>query len=252
MVLPLAANPPVMVNVKEQFNAEAGPGTTTITRGAGGKVTAQQRKYDITVIFEPADDFGAQQQSASRGRSDTQPDSVQMDNVAPGRYWVQVYPTHGYAASVTAGGVDLRRQPLVVPAGSSVPSIEVTLRDESATIEGTVEGVGGLAGSAAPMSQGPNISVGPPSSASSARVYFIPTPGSTGRFTENFVNQDGKFGAVSLPPGEYRVLAFSDVQPNLEYENPEAMRPYDGKVEVVRLSAGQKERVQLQLIATSE
>jgi|HubBroStandDraft_6_1064221.scaffolds.fasta_scaffold122995_1 hypothetical protein len=251
MVLPLAASPPIMVNVKEQFTAEVTPGTTT-TRGAGGRATSQQRKYDITVIFEPADDFGAQQQSASRGRSETQPDSVQMDNVAPGRYWVQVYPTHGYVASVTASGVDLRRQPLIVPAGSSVPSIEVTLRDESATIEGTVEGVSGLTGSAAPLSQGPYGWAGPPSSASSARVYFIPLPDSTGRFTENFVNQDGKFGAVSLPPGEYRVLAFSNVQPDLEYENPEAMRAYDGKAQAVRLAAGQKERVQLQLVSTSE
>ena len=40
--------------------------------------------------------------------------------------------------------------------------------------------------------------------------------------------------------------------PNLEYENPEAMRAYDGKGQDVRLAAGQKERVQLQLIATSE
>ena len=252
MVLPLAASPPVMVNVKEQFTTEVAAGTTTITRGVAGRVSAPPRKYDISVLFEPADDFGAQQNSGSNGRSDTQPDSVQMDNVAPGRYWVQVYPTHGYAASITAGGVDLRHQPLVIPAGSSVPSIEVTLRDESATIEGSVEGVSGLTGSAAPMFQGANGTVGPPSSVSSARVYFIPTPGSTGRFTENFVNQDGKFAAVSLPPGEYRVLAFSNVQPNLEYENPEAMRAYDGKGQDVRLAAGQKERVQLQLVSASE
>ncbi len=251
-VLPLAASPPVMVNVKEQFTSDVAP-VMTVTTGAGGMTTSQQRKYDVTVIFEPADDFGAQQQSASSlGRLNTQPNSVQMDNVAPGRYWVQVYPTHGYVASVTAGGVDLRRQPLVVPAGSSVPSIDVTLRDDSATIEGTVEGVSSLTGSAAPISQGAFGSIGPPSSASSARVYFIPSPGSTGRFTENFVNQDGKFGAVSLPPGEYRVLAFSNVQADLEYENPEAMRAYDGKGQVVRLAAGQKERVQLQLVSTSE
>jgi len=252
MVLPLAACPPVMVNVKEQFTAEVAPGTTTITRGVAGRTTSQQRKYDISVMFEPADDFRAQQQIASRGRSDTQPDSLQMDNVAPGRYWVQVYPSHGYAASVTAGGVDLRRQPLVVPSGNSVPTIEVTLRDESATVEGMVEGVSGLSGSAAPMSQGPNISVGPPSSASSARLYFIPMGDSTGRFMEAFVDKSGSFSAASLPPGEYRVLAFSDAQPELEYENPEAMLAYDGKGQVIRLAAGQKERVQLQLISSSE
>ncbi len=49
----------------------------------------------------------------------TQTDSIQIENVTPGRYWVDVYPTNGYAASVTAGGVDLLHHPLVVPSGSS-------------------------------------------------------------------------------------------------------------------------------------
>jgi len=252
MVLPLAASPPVIVNVKEQFTAEVPP-AMSVTRGPGGKISSQQRKFDVTVMFEPADDFGAQQQVASsRGRPGTQPDTVQMENVAPGRYWAQVYSSHGYPASVTASGVDLLRHPLVVPVGSSVPSIEVTLRDESATIDGVVEGTSGLLGSAAPISQGAYGWAGPPSTASSARAYFIPLPDSPGRFTETFVNQDGKIGEVSLPPGDYRVLAFSQVQPSLEYENPVAMRAFDGKGQVVRLAAGQKEHVQLQLVSTSE
>ena len=252
MVLPLAATPPVIVNVKEQFNSEVAP-VTAVTTGPGGKMISRQQKFDVTVMFEPADDFGAQQQVvSSRGRPGTQPDSLQMENVAPGRYWVQVYSQHGYPASVTAGGVDLLRHPLVVTTGSSVPAIEVTLRDDSATIEGMVEGTSGLTGPTAPISQGAYGWAGPPSSASSARVYFIPLPDSPGRFAEQFVDLGGKFGATSLPPGDYRVLAFSQVQPDLEYENPTAMRAYDGKGQVVRLAAGQKERVQLQLVSPSE
>jgi hypothetical protein len=47
------------------------------------------------------------------------------------------------------------------------------------------------------------------------------------------------------------VLAFDQVQGEIEYRNPEAMRAYDSKGQVVRVVGGQKERVQLQLISMS-
>ena len=250
-VMALAVTPPIRVNVKDQFSSNASSVTIT-TIDAKGKRISQQRRFGLTVTLEPVDNFGPQQQNGSpQGSLDSQTDSLKIEHVAPGRYWVEAYPTNGYVASVTAGSVDLQYHPLVVPSGSSVPSIEVTLRDDSATIEGAVEGTSGLTGPAAPILHGPYGWSGPSSSDSSARVYFIPSPGSTGRFTEQSVSHDGKF-SVMLPPGEYRVLVFPQVQPDLEYENPDAMRPYDGKGQVVRLAAGQKERMQLQLVSTNE
>jgi hypothetical protein len=252
VVLPLSATPPIRVNVKDQFNDGTSQLTTT-TVGPQGQMISQQLRFSVTVTLEPADDFGPLQQNGTQARLDSQNDSTQIEHVPPGRYWVQaqVYPINGYAASMTAGGVDLLHHPLVVPAGSSAPAIEVTLRNDTATIEGVVEGANNLTGPAAPISLGGNGWGGPPSSASSARVYFIPVPDSTGRFAEQFVGSDTKF-SVMLPPGAYRVLAFPQVQPDLEYENPVAMRAYDGKGQVVRLAAGQKEQMQLQLVSTSE
>ena len=227
-VLPLTAGPPLIVHVKDEFTSEVSPITTT-TIGPGGEQITQQRSFDVTVSLESADDFGAQQQrSFSQGGLDTKTNSVRIGNVTPGRYWVEVFPTHGYAASVTAGSIDLLHHPLTLPPGSSVPSIEVTLRDDSATIDGVVEGASSLTGVAAPLSLGGGGRAGPSSTDSSARVYFIPSPDGGGRFAENFVSQDGKF-SMSLPPGDYRVLAFPQVQPDLEYDNPDAMRPYDTK-----------------------
>ncbi len=244
----------MIVNVKDQFTSEVSPVTTT-TVDSKGRTISQQRRFDVTVTLEPADDFASQQQqqqsASTMGGPDTQPDSIKIERITPGRYWVEAYPTNGYAASVTAGGIDLRHHPLVVPSGSSAPSIEVILRNDNATIEGVVEGASGLTGSAAPISLGAYGWGGVSSSDSSARLYFIPLPDSAGRFTEQTVSREGKF-SVSLPPGEYRVLAFPQVQPELEYENPVAMRAYDGKGQVVRLAGGQKERMQLQLVSTSE
>jgi hypothetical protein len=90
-----------------------------------------------------------------------------------------------------------------------------------------------------------------PSPFKNAHVYCIPLPDSTGRFTDIWVQPEGKFTAPPLPPGEYLLLAFTRPQ-TLEYENPEAMRAYGEKGQVVRLSGGQTEHVRLQLISANE
>lgn len=250
-VLPLSVTPPIRVNVKDEFTSDVTPLTTTSV-DSKGKQTTQQRRFDVTVALQPADDFKTrQQQDASlQGNLEPQTNSMEIQRVTSGRYWVEAYPTNGYVASVTAGGTDLLHHPLVVPSGSSAPSIEVILRNDQASIEGVVEGASGLTAIAAPISSGPNSWSGS-SSDSSARLYFVPLPDSAGRFSEQTVSQDGRF-SVSLPPGDYLVLAFPDAQPELEYQNPVAMRVYDGKGRVVRLAAGQKEQMQLQLLSTSE
>ena len=81
-----------------------------------------------------------------------------------------------------------------------------------------------------------------------AWVYCVPLPDSTGQFQQIWVSPDGKINSSQMTPGTYRVLAFANQQPNLPYRDPEAMRAYESKGQVVHLSAGQKTSVQLQLI----
>jgi hypothetical protein len=81
-------------------------------------------------------------------------------------------------------------------------------------------------------------------------VYCIPLADGSGQFTEIWAHADGTFDSHELPPGGYRVLAFDQVQTEIEYRSPEAMQAYDSKGSVVRLTGGQKERVTLQLIST--
>jgi len=85
-----------------------------------------------------------------------------------------------------------------------------------------------------------------------AHVYFLPLPESTGQFRQAIVGQDGKFELRQVPPGAYRVLAVDRPLLELEYHNTEALRAYDGKGQVMRLSPGQKEQLILQLTSTSE
>jgi hypothetical protein len=122
------------------------------------------------------------------------------------------------------------------------------MRDDTAEISGTVEGVTTNAnGAGASNTQGTSSSDG---GQAAAHIYCIPTADSTGQTTEAWVGPDGSFDAQGLAPGAYRLLAFDRPQQELEFNNPEAMRTYDSKGPVIRVVGGQKERVTLQLIST--
>jgi hypothetical protein len=116
------------------------------------------------------------------------------------------------------------------------------MRDDTAEIDGTVESL-----AASPTGSSSQVSEG-----SSAHLYCIPLPDSSGEFKDIWVQADGKFGPQQMPPGTYRVLAFDRPQPDLEYRNPEAMKAYDAKGQLVRLIAGQKEHLHLQLVSPAE
>jgi hypothetical protein len=207
----------------------------------------------MNVMLESADDFGEGRGASPRAPTGPGDETLVLDNVAPGRYWVRVNSSRGYAASIRSGSTDLLHQALVVSPGGSAPAIEITMRDDTAQIDGTVEGLatatgqptGAIAGALLPDAN----SFSP---ASSAHVYCIPLPDSTGDVAEVWVSPDGSFVSPPLTPGAYRLLAFDRPQPTLEYRNPEAMRAYDAKGPVVRLAGGQKEHVRLQLISTSD
>jgi hypothetical protein len=127
------------------------------------------------------------------------------------------------------------------------------MRDDTAMIDGTVEGVASSPLSAFNAQQGTDLSMSfRPMPAAPAHVYCVPMPDSDGQFAEVWVSPDGTFASPPLAPGAYRVVAFDRPQPELEYRNPEAMRAYEGKGPVVRIAGGQTEHVRLQVISSSE
>ena len=95
-----------------------------------------------------------------RNASGPADDSLAIEGVQPGRYWVRVDASRGFVASVTSGTTDLQHHLLVVGPGGSSSPIEITLRDSTAELDGTVEGM-----PAASASQGT-----PPPAIQSARM----------------------------------------------------------------------------------
>jgi len=161
-----------------------------------------------------------------------------LEGVPPGRYWVKVNSLLGFAASVRAGDIDLLRQPLTVHPGANL-RVDIDLRNDGAEISGTVEG-------------GRKSNVSTMASRARGFLYCIPLPDGLGQFRETQAGQDGSFQFNQLPPGSYRVLAFDRPQTDLEFRNADAMRMFENKGQNVRLSAGQKEHLTLQLIASNE
>jgi hypothetical protein len=234
--------PPIMVS-----GSGVGRRGGTAVTFEGGALSA--RRLLGNVMLEPADDFGPRGGNGLRPPLSSQDDSLIIENVLPGRYRVRVDPARGYVSALTSGGVDLLKHPIVVASGGSTPAIEVTLRDDIAQIDGTVEGaatkiLGAGLSNSAPPAFGRLVPYDP-----TAYVYCVPLPDSPARYTEISVSEEGKF-SYSLPPGTYRVLAFRHPQLDLEYHNAEAMRAYDSMGQVVRLVGGQRESLQLQLIST--
>jgi hypothetical protein len=164
-------------------------------------------------------------------------DSLVLENVPPGRYWLRLNSSRGYAGSATMGSTDLLREPLVVGLGSTAP-IEITMRDSFSTVEGSV----------ADMPSDPaSERLRPPQ----AWIYFVPLPDSAGQYQQANVFSNGKF-TTSLTPGSYRVLTFPHQHFELPYRDAEAMRPYENKGQVIHVTAGQKTTLQLNMISGDE
>ena len=238
----------IAINVKEEFTSADNTGPMTWNINGRTRTIRGPRRY-LNVTLEPADDFRTGRRGSLRDPT-TADDALVMEGVPAGSYWVRVQSSRGYPASIRSGNLDLEHQPLVVGVGGAPSAIEIAMRDDTAEITGTVEGVpppqgdGGAGGGISGWNASATAAEPP------AHIYCIPLPDSSGQFTEIWVSPDGSFVSQGLAPGAYRLLAFDREQPDLEYRNPEAMRAYDSKGPVVRVAGGQKERVQLQLIST--
>jgi hypothetical protein len=229
----------IPVNIRDEQSEQGRQSSGFMTSGKFS------REVKVDVSLQPADDFDSTGSAYLRLPRKPHDNDLVLDNVHPGRYWLQVNTYGGYVASAVAGSVDLLRQPLVVGPGGASPPIDIVLRDDGATIEGTVEGL-----SAAPSSARGTSGAGLVRTSAASYVYCIPLPDSPGRFTVSGVSPEGTFQLQQLPPGVYCILAFDRQQDELEYRNAEAMSIYEDKGPVVRLAPGQTEQVRVALIST--
>jgi hypothetical protein len=147
-----------------------------------------------------------------------------LQGVHPGNYKVVVQAFgEECVESVSAGSIDLMHNDLLISPGSQPSPITVSLRNDCATITGTVR-----------------------SENQNAPAFILLVPDSAPAEPKLFPAQpNANFVFAGLSPGTYRVWAFSNVT-GLEYANPDALRDYPGQQ--VNLEANQKATVNLNLI----
>jgi hypothetical protein len=199
---------------------------------------------DVNLI--PADEFFGQTGSGSGlGRVAALRDeaSFEIRNVPPGRYWVDTSAPEGYVSSVTSGGVDLAREPLVVGPGSTSAPIEITLRIDTGTITGQVN------------TGGTGVQTGLGTSAAAGEqqriyVYAIQLFASTGPAGQGGGQATGQFTIANLAPGPYRVIAF-DTRQEIDFHTPEGLAKYAGKGQNVTVEAGGTANAQVDLIRST-
>jgi hypothetical protein len=163
--------------------------------------------------------------------------SLRIENVTPGLFRVIVAPRLGYAAAVTSGSTDLLREPLRVTPGDPPRPIEVTLRDDFASINGTL------------LVAAPGGKAQPPTDASPIFILAIPLDRLQSEASPAGVGQNNQFALSNLAPGRYLLLAsHQQLMQKLEFRNEGVMRDLLGKGIVVTLTSGQKADVQVPLM----
>jgi len=145
--------------------------------------------------------------------------SYQLPPAVPGAYWIGASSGRQgvCVGSVTAGGQSLANTPWTVGASGAGPPIDVVMRTDCAKL--TVQMPASLA--AANAGEGATL-----------HVYAVPAFDSMEGVAETQVEQfDARSAALEdLPPGEYRVFAFTSPQ-SIEFRTPAA---------IDRLGAGQQ------------
>jgi hypothetical protein len=174
-------------------------------------------------------------------KANTGDEGLSLVGTVPGAYRVTVAARFGssaYVASATSGGTDLLREPLQVLPNSTPRPIEVTLRDDFASIDATL-----LVDPATP----------PPTA--EYPILLICLPLDRPQTEPGFSNAMQNHAVISnLAPGRYLLLAMHDLSrmQNVEYNNEAVRRGLMQKGVVVTLSPNDKATAQVPLMSDGD
>jgi hypothetical protein len=151
-------------------------------------------------------------------------------NVPPARFTVNVggAPDNCYVRSIRYGGREMPAEGMEMIAGAT---LEITLSATAGQVDAVVVGPDGKP-------------------AAGAFVALIPKDekeSAMGRAA----NESGIVTFKALRPGEYKVLAWEDIEPGA-YLDPDFVAPFDGKAKTVKLDASGHEAVQIKVIPAGD
>jgi hypothetical protein len=155
--------------------------------------------------------------------------SFVIENVAPDKYRLMVmgFPQGTYLKSIRVGDQEALDSGFELSTGVSA-AVQITLG----------VGVGQVTGTVQDAKQQP---------ASGAMVTLLPDPikeerNDLQRITTT--DQNGQFTLQGIPPGEYKLYAWEDVEPG-SYMDPEFLKPHEGKAHKISVKADSQQQVPL-------
>ena len=148
-----------------------------------------------------------------------------LRDLEPGKYSAEISSSYAgwYVASAVSGAADLLSDDLTVLAGAPLQPIEVVLRNDGATLTGTVS------------SEGQD---------QSGAVLLLPRHGQP---KVELTHQGNEFQFTQLAPGEYDIVALDRID-GVEYANPDSLKAYLVQATHVTLLSNGKSSVTLELI----
>jgi hypothetical protein len=235
----------VTVSVREEFqhNQTEQPPGATFTRGPTAVPQNTRRPNYLQVSLAPDEQFSLASQVSLRPPVDENDESLVIENVLPGRYRVTVNTGLGYVSAITSGSTDLLQKPLVVGAGGTIPPMEITVRDDGAELDGTLDFAKVGAGRQVPQGRWD----GPIGS-----VYVMPTDKMDSRLKVGSAKGDGTFTIQQIAPGTYHVFATDGRPFQMESVSEEWLKRHESEVQVLRVVAEQKEHLRLSLVNPSD
>jgi protocatechuate 3,4-dioxygenase beta subunit len=139
-----------------------------------------------------------------------------LKDLPPDKYLVRVMngPPNSFLESVKFGAQEMGDRGLDL-GGAAPGKLEVKLNPGGAQVDGVIRGQDD-------------------SPISGVTVALIPDSGRYLLYQSTFTDQNGGFSFKGVTPGEYKVLAWEDVEPNA-FQDPEFVKPFMGKAESVSL-----------------
>jgi hypothetical protein len=211
--IPVTVNHPAGIVTASSRSASASDGSTAANEGPG-----------VQVQLLPADNSSNERFYAGPRPGGDPQGALFIPGVHPGNYKVAAQAFGPECVqSVSAGNVDVMHNDLLILPGSQPPPITVSLRNDCASLSGTVH------------SERPN-----------ALAFVVLVPDSTPTQSQLFPvqsNQNAMFSRFS--PGTYHVWAFSNIT-GLEYANPDVLRDFPSQQ--VTLGPNQKLNLNLDVV----
>jgi len=238
---------PIPVEVHKDFTAAANNNPESFY----GRSVRGQDSPGLNITLIAADsaisDMAGGGLSQPPGSGD--PNLFMLDNAVPGRYWVLTYPYEGYVSSITSGGSDLSRQPLIVGPGNSTAPIQITLRNNTGQIQCTVNTTG--ATETATAATASSATTAAPGEVKPIFLYAIPTTQTSSQIPQTQGQGTQAITFANLAPGTYRVVAYDRSQ-QINLSDPQQLAEIASRGQTVTVSPGSTASIQLDLIhATS-